>query len=347
MEYKFSKNLGDITDIKKKFFVENDKLLERSNNSNKFYNKQKIRKFCKVCQKSLEPYNYDFKSHGVEYKICRNCNHLNGLHEDSKEFADYMYKGTSYSKNYMEDYEKRIEKVYLAKAKYLKDSLKSIKNIDVFDVSDFGCGGGHFVNSLQKLKVDSVGYDISNVMIDLAKDYWKYKNNSDSCSCFNVVLSEQELYKKIQENKKDVSSFIGVLEHLSNPNNAIEAFLESKSKYMFFSVPLFSLSVFFENAFQNIFPRQLGAGHTHLYTFESINYFCKKYKLKKLSQWHFGTDSMDLQRSLLIELDKNKSSDFMIRTFQNKFMTNDFINQIQEIIDKNLCGSEVHMLVSK
>ena len=31
MEYKFSKNLGDITDIKK-FFVENDKLLERSNN---------------------------------------------------------------------------------------------------------------------------------------------------------------------------------------------------------------------------------------------------------------------------------------------------------------------------
>ena len=37
----------------------------------------------------------------------------------------------------------------------------------------------------------------------------------------------------------------------------------------------------------------------------------------------------------------------MIKTFQNKFMTNDLINQIQEIIDKNLCGSEVHMLVSK
>ncbi len=347
MEYKFSKNLGDITDIKKKFFVENQKLLKKSQNSNQFYNKQEIRKFCKVCQKSLSPYNFDFMNHGVEYKICRNCNHLNGLREDSKQFTDYMYKGASYSKNYMEDYEKRIDNVYLAKAIYLKDSLKSTKNIDVFSVSDFGCGGGHFVNSLQKLGIASTGYDISNVMIDLAKDYWKNKTNSDSCNCFNVVSSEEELYKKIEENEKDVSSFIGVLEHLSNPNNAIEAFLYSKAQYMFFSVPLFSLSVFFENAFKNIFPRQLGAGHTHLYTFESINYFCKKYNLKKISQWHFGTDSMDLQRSLLIELDKNKSSEYMISTLQNKFLTNNLINQIQEIIDKNFCGSEVHMIVSK
>ena len=124
MEYKFSKNLGDITDIKKKFFAENEKLLKKSQNSNQFYNKQEIRKFCKVCQKSLAPYDFDFRNHGVEYKICRNCNHLNGLHEDSKEFTVYMYKGVSYSKNYMEDYDKRIEKVYLAKA-----SLKSLTKI--------------------------------------------------------------------------------------------------------------------------------------------------------------------------------------------------------------------------
>ena len=93
MEYKFSKNLGDITDIKKKFFVENDKLLERSNNSNKFYNKQKIRKFCKVCQKSLEPYNYDFKSHGVEYKICRNCNQF-GRNGTCPEDHQKLYRAT-------------------------------------------------------------------------------------------------------------------------------------------------------------------------------------------------------------------------------------------------------------
>lgn len=347
MKSKFSKNLNDIADIKKNFLTENENLLENTKKSNAFYNKQKIRRFCKVCQKDLFPYIFDFKNHEVEYKICRNCSHLNGLREDTELFSEFMYKGTSYSKNYIKDYEKRIKKVYLAKAKFLKDSLKSIKNIDCFSVSDYGCGGGHFVNSLQELNIDSQGFDISESMINLAKDYWIKKNNSDICNDFYVVSSEEELYKKIEENTKDLASFIGVLEHLSKPNIAIECFLRSKAKYLYFSVPLFSLSVIFENVFKNIFPRQLGGGHTHLYTFESINFLCEKYNLEKLSQWHFGTDSMDLNRSLQTELNRNNSSEYMLEIYQNKFMTTNLINQLQEILDRNFCGSEVHMLVAK
>ena len=52
------------------------------------------------------------------------------------------------------------------------------------------------------------------------------------------------------------------------------------TNYLFISVPTFSFSVFLENANQDIFPRQLSGGHTHLYTEESLNYLAKKNKLK-------------------------------------------------------------------
>ena len=55
-------------------------------------------------------------------------------------------------------------------------------------------------------------------MIKLARDYWHIKNKSQNCTCFNVVQSEKKLYESIENNEKDVSSFIGVLEHLSRPN---------------------------------------------------------------------------------------------------------------------------------
>ncbi len=347
MESKFSKNLNDIGEIKKYFFNENDALLNNSKKVNNFYNKQKQRKYCKACNIDLAPHDYDLENHGVKYKICRNCAHLNGLKEDSEDFNNFMYKGESYSKTYIQDYEKRIINVYMPKATFLKESLKNFNNIKEFSVTDFGCGGGHFVNSLQNLNINSVGFDISSAMIKLAKDYWEIKNKSQNCTCFNVVESEKKLYKTIENNQKDVSSFIGVLEHLSRPNHAIESFLRSKAKYLYCSLPLFSISVILENVFKDIFPRQLGGGHTHLYTFESIDYLCKKYNLKKISQWHFGTDAMDLNRSLLIELNKNKSSEFMMKTYQNKFMSEKIINQLQEILDKNFCGSEIHMLLEK
>ena len=139
MDYKFSKNLNDIGEIKKDFFNENDTLLKNSKRVNNFYNKQKIRKYCKACEMDLAPYDYDFKNHEVNYKICRNYGHLNGLKEDTEDFNNFMYKGESYSKTYIQDYEKRIINVYMPKATFLKDSLKNIKNLKEFSVSDFGC----------------------------------------------------------------------------------------------------------------------------------------------------------------------------------------------------------------
>lgn len=44
---------------------------------------------------------------------------------------------------------------------------------------------------------------------------------------------------------------------------------------------------------QESFNRQLSGGHTHLYSKESINYFCKEFGFNIVGEWYFGTDVLD------------------------------------------------------
>ena len=86
------------------------------------------------------------------------------------------------------------------------------------------------------------------------------------------------------------------------------------TNYLFISVPTFSFSVFLENANQDIFPRQLSGGHTHLYTEESLNYLAKKNKLKIIAEWWFGSDMADLLRTIYVKSKMNKN-----RLYNKKF----------------------------
>ncbi|MDA9683522.1 class I SAM-dependent methyltransferase [Prochlorococcus sp. AH-736-P10] len=352
MKVKFSKSLLDISEIKKDFLSDNENLISRTKRLNEIYNNQPIRKFCKNCATKIDiqENKFDFKNHEVEYHICPECGHLNGSKEDTKEFTEYLYKsegGTNYSSNYLKNYNERIKKIYLPKANYLADSLNNIAKISSYEVDDFGCGGGHFVNALFSIGIKSRGYDISQDLISLASDFWINSEFKDMKNPFKKVDSEDALIYKIKTTKSMVVCFIGVLEHLRNPEMAIKAFIESDAKYIFFSVPLFSLSVFIENVFNNSFPRQLTPGHTHLYTHESIDYICNNYKLKKISQWHFGTDSMDFRRSLMVECAKNKTSQKAINLLKDKYFNTNIMDQFQKILDSNFAGSETHMLLSK
>lgn len=352
MEVKFSKSLLDISEIKKDFLNDNENLLLRTKSLNEIYNKQPSRKSCKNCNSKIEikENKFDFKNHEIEYHICPICGHLNGSKEDTEEFTEFLYKsdgGTNYSSNYLKNYNERIKKIYLPKANYLIDSLNNIAKISNYEIDDFGCGGGHFVNALFSIGIKSRGYDISEELISLASEFWKNSEFKNIKNPFKKVDSEQDLISKIKATKSMVVCFIGVLEHLRSPEKAIKAFIESDAKYIFFSVPLFSLSVFIENVFNNSFPRQLTPGHTHLYTHESIDYICRNYKLKKISQWHFGTDSMDLRRSLLVECVKNKTSQKAINLLKDKYFNPEIMDQFQKILDNNFAGSETHMLLSK
>jgi len=330
---KFSKKYENIIEIKKDFYTNNLKNLKNTLKVNKKYSHQKKRKFCKNCETKIsKPL---FKSFNVKYGICKKCGHLNGIHEDSVSFANWLYAGnagSNYSEGYLKDYNSRVKNIYLPKVKFLKQVIK--KKIKVIDL---GSGAGHFLKALELSKIFATGIEINKSLVKLAK--LKLKKNKSICKNANDVYQVLE-----NDNQHNVVSLINFLEHLDKPNEIIKSFVNSRIEYLYINVPLFSLSVFLENSFQNVFPRALGEAHTHLYTKKSLEYLAKKNNLEIIAEWWFGQDFPDLYRSLLVSsnnLDKNLYTKYL-----NKNLFN-VINELQNVLDKNKISSEVHMIFKK
>ena len=328
---KYSKSYNDVIKIKKNFFEENKKNLLKIVKINKYYTKQKKRKICKICFTKLP--KSIFLSHNVAYTICKKCFHLNGLHQDTKKFAKYFYSGKKekfYYNNYKTDYKQRINKIYLPKLDFLNSVVKEKKKI-----LEIGSGAGHFLKACENSGVNAIGYE-SNV--DLVKIGNKQLTKNQI-----KLMDVEKTYQQILNSDKNVLVLISVLEHLENPHKMLRNFSLSKIKYLYISVPLFSLSSIIENSFKNIFPRQLAADHTHLFTKESLDYIIKKYKFKVVGEWWFGADFPDFYRSIL------NSSNSQIKTYKplvDKYLYS-VLDQLQNILDKNKICSQVHMILKK
>jgi len=329
---KFSKSYKNILKIKKDFSDNNLNNLKDVIKINNFYKKQPLRKHCKNCgSKKIRAFIKSFK---IPYKICLNCSHLNGAFEDTHNFAKKMYQQDHvgqkmYKKVYSNDYQKKVKDIYIPKVEFLKKVIK--KRIKLID---YGCGAGHFVKALELKGISAIGYDTSEHNCKLANK--KLNKNKVYLIDFNKIY-------EIINNSFDVNtlSMIGVLEHLTEPHKIMDFFKKSKIKYLYISVPLFSLSTFVENSFPNVFPRQLSADHTHLYTEKSLNYLAKKYNLKIIGEYWFGTDMPDLMRSL-INTKNVLNNKIYLEEFNKKFSK--FVDELQSVLDKKKVCSEVHMV---
>ena len=327
---KFSKSYKNLIKIKSDFYVNNKNNLKNVTRINNIYKKQPLRKYCKNCgSKKIKSFIINFQ---IPYKLCSSCGHLNGAYQDTNIFAKKLYDdsdGKNYSKNYLNDFNLRVKNIYIPKVEFLKKAIKErIKLIDL------GCGAGHFVKALELKRISAIGYDTSEVLCKLGSK--KLKKNKISSIEFNKIY---EIIKK--DNDANTLSMIGVLEHLTEPHKIMNSFIKSKIKYLYISVPLFSLSTFIENSFPNVFPRQLSAGHTHLYTEKSLNYLAKKYNLKIIGEYWFGTDIPDLMRSLM-STGNILNNRIYLKELNNNFSK--FIDELQSILDKNKICSEVHMI---
>jgi hypothetical protein len=98
-----------------------------------------------------------------------------------------------------------------------------------------------------------------------------------------------------------------------------------------------------ENSFSKVFPRHLSGAHTHLYTYDSIVYFVKKFNLQIVGEWWFGSDFLDLYRSLLNS--KNRDTKIFKQILDKYFLKN--IDSFQSILDKKKISSEVHLILKK
>lgn len=327
---KFSKSYEDISNLKKNFIKFNNLELKRILQINNSHNKAKKRIKCKNCEKNLTN-KILFKSFMVEYKQCNICGHLNSCFQEDQNFLNSLYKKNSniaFGNTYKDDYLKKVKKIYLPKVDFLKKVVNKSLNI-----LDYGCGAGHFVYALNLKKYNAFGYEVNSNLINLAPKKIKKK-----------IFTSGKLVEIINSNKIDCLSLINVLEHLENPNEVINDFKKSNAKYMYIAVPLFSFSVLIEHIFQKIFPRQLGGAHTHLYTEQSLKYIFKRYKLKILGEWWFGTDFADLMRSFIVQNKFYNTHNF--NNLLNKFVKN-YIDELQHVLDTKKKSQEVHMVLRK
>lgn len=333
---KFSKENKDIIKLKKEMFDNNDSLLDNVKSINNFYATQEIRKTCKNC--CAESGSECFSSFGVFYSICERCGHLNGGYEDSDAFVQFLYMeegGENYKDNYLRNYDSRVEGIYVPKCDFLVEVLANEGFRAEISVLDIGCGAGHFVRACEIRGIAAKGYDPSRSLNELGTS--KLTTNAIKL----CALADFETL--IEESSSAVVSMIGVLEHLRDPRAAISAFNRSSSEFLYISVPLYSFSTLLEHISPDVFPRQLSAGHTHLYTEQSLTYLANEYNLRIVGEWWFGTDITDLYRTMLIQSQSN-TADF---TREIERLLGNHIDGLQNVLDKNKICSEVHMVLQK
>jgi|SaaInlStandDraft_6_1057023.scaffolds.fasta_scaffold31311_2 2-polyprenyl-3-methyl-5-hydroxy-6-metoxy-1,4-benzoquinol methylase len=339
---KYGKSSQALIAIKEDFFKNNDEMLSKGKTINKFYSQQSVRSKCKNCDYDLK--EVSFSKLNVNYTICKNCGHLNGMHEDTDLFCKKIYtdnKGIDYSEVYdskgVNEYNRRVRDVYIPKAQFLFDSLIEFDDMpQKLKYADFGAGSGYFVSALRQIGLDDViGYEPSEQQV-LHGNKLIGKDLLQQTSLEDTIV-------KIKAIDSDVLSMIGVLEHVQNPREILTAISQNKNiKYLYISVPLFSVTVFFEMIFPNIMNRQLSGAHTHLYTESSLKYMAKEFDLDIVASWWFGTDMVDLFRSVAVSLEKNSGTNKMETAWKELFSP--MIDPLQLSLDKKHMSSEVHMI---
>lgn len=339
---KYGKTYRDISVLKADFVNENSEHLKENNRIASIYKEQPKRKFCKICRQNIS-HKKMFKSHGLEYFICENCGHVNGQYMETADLTTKFYEKWDYGKNYRVDekikYDDRLQRVYVPKVEFLIDSLKE-SGVDPsgFMFLDVGAGSGYFAGALRKKNLKSHGIEVS-------KEQVEYGNKMLGEKLLLHISQNGGVTKEILSSNAEVISFIGVLEHIVNLDEILDAVSKNDHiKFIYFSVPMFSYSVFFESVSDDIFNRLLGGTHTHIFTDSSLEYLYKKFKWEKISEWRFGTDAADLLRIITVKM-LNSGNLYLADLFNEKYSL--ILDEIQLLMDRGHFCSETHVLVRK
>ena len=300
------------------------------------------RELCKICENHIDA-SQAFVSHQVKYFICKHCGHVNGEREETDEFLNFMYSedlGKSYAKEYISDsFVNRCENIYKPKLDFLASVIPFKKR--QLSILDVGCGSGGLTYSAIEMGFDCEGIDVNHSMVN-------YGNNlmlRDFGRSALRHLKTDEIFQEVENSNSDIVMAIGVLEHIRSPKLLLDAFRKSNSSYLFYLVPMFSLSVILEGAFQDKFPRVLSGGHTHIFTESSVEFMNSEQSLDVVGEWRIGLDFWDLFSILKLELAKTNEKALLGELLEEKFLPQ--IDSLQGIMDKAHFCSELHAVVKK
>ncbi len=339
-EKKYGKSFGKLNSFKTNFFENNDGMLKMADGMADILKEQPLREICKICGEKLsEPL---FQSHGLKYIECTNCGHLNSEYADTDDFASKVYVEDDYSKNYSaadrEQYQKRMELIYVPKAEYLRDCLKKEGlSSGSAKILDIGAGCGYFVAAARSLAMQAEGIEISENEVN----YGNTVNGEKLLTCIGLTDSIEYL----KNTDANIISAIGVLEHLVHLQENLEAIKNNNAiQYLYASVPMLSFSCVFEASHQDCYNRHTGGTHTHLFTNRSIAYMAEMMGFEVAYEWRFGSDINDLYRFIMVLLQKNGNPDFAVR-FSEQFTP--LMDQLQLTLDESEFSSELHFILKR
>jgi SAM-dependent methyltransferase len=344
---KRGKPLGDVVWFHDSFESQESEYIYRQLCTENSYLNGQPRKLCILCHEEVSE-NSSFFLRDVRYARCSYCGHINGMHEISSSFLEFAYtqenlddSSKTYAKEFTEgkmsqDFLEVVRRIYLPKVKFLQEALRTSngKNSNNLKILDFGCGSGHFVSALNLSGFTHViGVDALAIAVDEA-------NTHGLADKVKLVELDSE-YTILKNSELDVVTMMCVLPHLENPTKAIESMLEGGVRYTFQKIPMWSIGSILDVSFPAHRSRVIGADHTNLFTWESIEWLENKYGLKRIGSWSFGSDALDLMRHVRRSLTESASPDFV--SWNTRYIER-VLEPMQESIDLCDLSSELHVV---
>lgn len=348
---RFTKPIGHMFSYKTSFFDNNATLVDGDLPKFTMYTEQPLRTCCKMCLEDVANCPVIGSIHGSEWRQCSRCTHVFGVHEDTVEYSSFLYlaeKGADYGAVYNDQdeaaYTSRVQDVYVPKIEFLFEALRAdgVKSPEMLSYMDLGCNMGHAASALVQCSVPPVhiiGYDASESGVKKGNIMMGHLYGASPLE----VIEMDDVYNKVRTTQSNVVSMIGVLEHVREPRMILAALKANPAiGYLYISVPCYSIAFFLEMMNPGTYSRQVGPGHTHLYTSESLQCMADEHGMERLAEWWFGCDMMDLFRHISVDLGQNKGQPAAAQAMGQMLLP--VLNDLQSAIDKTRASSEVHMV---
>lgn len=328
---KFGKPFGNVSFRSAEHQKGNKSQLLKSVKINSIYSQGPKRTNCKVCKTSIAQTAW-FQSFGIKYFLCENCKHLNGEFEETSEFAIDLYSNSetsTYDDNYNSNFNDRVTNIYSPKIDFLLESI----NLPASELRllDFGCGGGHLLKAAKEKGLECFGVETNAKLVDLASE-------NLGANCVTRIDGISEFDRSVKWFQPNVVSFIGVLEHLVDMDEVLQICKNQGVEFIYTSVPTFSLTSLLQGVNEQVFPRHLSGGHTHLFSRDSLLGMFINNSYTVFAEWWFGSDIPDLLRTIAISYeDKSyKLDNFLDLALRAQ------LDSLQKVLDESTFSSEVH-----
>ena len=339
---KNSKSYGNMWEFKENLTSENEELVIKNDKLTSLYNQQPKRRYCKICHGTKR--RYEFHGRGTTFFCCNQCGHINGSYEDTEEYCKVMYEsedgifGGYYEDSDKETFLRRMKTIYMPKAEFMIEVLeKSGAFPKKLSYVDIGAGSGHFVWALKDLGLNAVGIEADLHQVNYVNKLFGSEIEKH-CPSKNVI-------DYLSRTKTDVVSAIYAFEHIINVVDVFEAINDNPNiKWIYYSVPMFSVTSMLDSVNSDVYGRVLHAAHTHIYTEESIKWINQKYHWKVLGEWRFGSDIADILRMIMVKAERNGD---VLYAQECKRRLSGLIDELQSVLDRNDCCSDTHILLEK